>query len=424
MKGRCLLSTATMPDTLHHVPTAALDATLPSSRTGGPSEPLPAPNVLATSRRATVLPRVEWIGERPSMVPIDRERFEELQPLGHGGMGEVVLLQDHDIERKVALKRLAEASGVDHVLRFVEEIRTVGQLDHPNIVPVHDVGVDAQGRYYFVMKHLQGETLESIITRLRAGDPAAHARFPIPVRAQIFLGVLNALAYAHRKGFIHRDLKPANIMVGAYGEVTVVDWGLARRIHSQDTVAHVAEPEAPRDVRKSFFMKTQAGTLVGTPLYMSPEQAQGKHEAVDVRSDTYSLTVLFDEFLYLKHYLDGRESLAEVLQGVESVTPPVQTSRGIPQSPVPAEYVWFLHKGFAKDPAQRYQSADAMMDALRGLMEGRIEVRCERTLLKRGLHETLRRVDRYPKQIFAGGAAAAAIVAASLGHLLWAFFAG
>ncbi|WP_225413149.1 serine/threonine-protein kinase [Stigmatella hybrida] len=416
-----------MPDTLPHVSSAPLDVTLrsPASRNeavgGGPA---PLSQSLSTTHRATVLPRVEWKGERPRMVPIERERFEELQALGRGGMGEVVLLQDHDIERQVALKRLSESPGADHVLRFVEEIRTVGQLDHPNIVPVHDVGVDAQGRYYFVMKHLQGETLESIIARLRQGDPAAHARFPVPVRAQIFLGVLNAMAYAHRKGFIHRDLKPANIMVGAYGEVTVMDWGLARRVHGQDTVAHVAEPESPRDVRKSFFMKTQAGTLVGTPLYMSPEQARGLHESVDARSDTYSLTVLFDEFLFLGHYLQGRESLAEVLQGVQSVTPPVMHIRSEHQRSVPSEYAWFLHKGFSKDPSQRYASANEMMAELQSLMDGHIQVRCERTLIKRGLHETLRRVDRYPGRIFAAGAAATALVAASLGHLMWTLLAG
>jgi eukaryotic-like serine/threonine-protein kinase len=416
-----------MPDTLPHVSPVALDVTLrsPASRNEAVGlEPGPLSQSLSTTHRATVLPRVEWKGERPRMVPIARERFEELRELGHGGMGEVVLLKDHDIERQVALKRLSESPGADHVLRFVEEIRTVGQLDHPNIVPVHDVGVDAQGRYYFVMKHLQGETLESIIARLKQGDAAAHARFPVPVRVQVFLGVLNAMAYAHRKGFIHRDLKPANIMVGAYGEVTVMDWGLARRVQGPDTVAHVAEPESPRDVRKSFFMKTQAGTLVGTPLYMSPEQARGQHETVDTRSDTYSLTVLFDEFLFLGHYLHGRESLAEVLQGVETITPPVQHIRSEHQRMVPSEYAWFLQKGFSKDPSKRYASAGEMMDELQRIMDGHIQVHCERTLLKRGLHEALRRVDHYPMYIFTAGVAAAGIVAASAGHLLWTLLAG
>ena len=237
MTAEVLLFKGSMTDTLRYVPNASLDATYvsPASQPGNAPASLALPQTppaAASTRRSTVLPRVEWAGDKPNIVPFERERFEEVRPLGQGGMGEVVLLKDNDIERMVALKRLTDGNDVDRLLRFVEEIRTVGQLDHPNIVPVHDVGIDQLGRYYFVMKHLQGDTLESIIDKLREGDRATHARFTFPVRVQLFLGVLNALAYAHRKGFIHRDLKPANIMVGPYGEVTVMDWGLARRVRS------------------------------------------------------------------------------------------------------------------------------------------------------------------------------------------------
>ncbi|PTL78134.1 serine/threonine-protein kinase [Vitiosangium sp. GDMCC 1.1324] len=414
-----------MTDTLRYVPDAPLDSTLisPASRPENPPAPLSpqqsAP-AAAFARRSTVLPRVQWNGDRPNVVPFERERFEELRQLGQGGMGEVVLLKDHDIERMVALKRLPEASDLDRVLRFVEEIRTVGQLDHPNIVPVHDVGIDHLGRYYFVMKHLQGDTLESIIDKLRQGDAATHARFTFPVRVQVFVGVLNALAYAHRKGFIHRDLKPANIMVGPYGEVTVMDWGLARRPRQPDPVALTATPASTAtSMREAVSLQTQMGAVVGTPLYMSPEQARGQHDAVDVRSDTYSLSVLFHEFLYLRHYLEGRESLADVLSGVEKVMPEVFALTSNPhQSPVPAELAWFLHKGFAKDPAQRYQSVDEMMQVLQGVMEGRIHVQCQRTLIKRGLHEALRSVDKHPVFIITASTAAAALVLAAIGHLL------
>ena len=105
--------------------------------------------------------------------------------------------------------------------RFVEEIRTTGGLEHPNIVPIHDVGLDEKGRYYFIMKYVDGETLESILARLRAGDRETHARYGFERRVEIFKGVLEAIAYAHARGYIHRDIKPANIMVGAFGEVLV-----------------------------------------------------------------------------------------------------------------------------------------------------------------------------------------------------------
>ena len=417
-----------MTDTLRYVPNASLDATLitPASQPGNVPASMAVPQsppAGASARRSTVLPRVEWAGDKPNVVPFERERFEELRPLGQGGMGEVVLLKDHDIERTVALKRLPEGADLDRVLRFVEEIRTVGQLDHPNIVPVHDVGVDAKGRYYFLMKHLQGETLEAIIHKLRQGDRATHARFTFPMRVQLLLGVLNALAYAHRKGFIHRDLKPANIMVGPFGEVTVMDWGLARRHHSSATSPSSPDGSA-QGPEEDAGRRTQLGSIMGTPLYMSPEQARGQHDAVDVRSDTYSLCVLFHEFLFLRHYLHERKSVAEVLEGVQHHSPSLfdHGARHAHQAPVPAEFIWFVRKGLAKDPAERYQSVEAMIQELRGLMDGRIHVQCVRTFTKRGLHEALRKVETHPGFFLAVAGLVATLVWAGLFHFLALLF--
>jgi eukaryotic-like serine/threonine-protein kinase len=411
-----------MTDTLQYAPNVPLDATLissPSRHEVAVSAPQ-AVNALALAQRTTVLPRVEWTGAQPQVVPFERERFEEVGSLGQGGMGEVALLKDHDIERMVARKRLPESPGLDQVLRFVEEIRTVGQLDHPNIVPVHDVGIDASGRYYFLMKHLQGETLETIIHNLRQGDAAAHARFTFPMRLQIFLGVLNALAYAHRKGFIHRDLKPANIMVGPFGEVTVLDWGLARRVQAPAPHAPAPLPlPGAMSLREAASLHTQVGAVIGTPLYMSPEQARGQHDALDARSDLYSANVLFHEFLFLQHYLADRETLAEVLEGVQTASPSLHSDlREAHQRPVPSEYAWAVKRGFAKDPAKRYQSAEEMMEELRAIMDGRIRVHCSRTFVKSGLHGVLRQVEAHPQLLMSAGGLALVAVFASLIHLL------
>jgi serine/threonine protein kinase len=381
---------------------------------------------IASVGRSTVLPRVEWNGDQPNILPPQRARFEELRPLGKGGMGEVVLLKDNDIDRTVALKRLVDGSNLDRVLRFVEEIRTVGQLDHPNIVPVHDVGVDEQGRYFFVMKHLEGETLKSIITRLKKGDPQAHTLYTFPVRVQIFIGVLNALQYAHRKGFIHRDLKPANIMVGPYGEVTVLDWGLARRPRQPGGAAPASQPVQDSEMespREASGLHTQEGAIMGTLMYMSPEQARGQQDALDVGTDIYSLCVLFHEFLYLEHYLKGRKSANDILKGVREVVPEVQGLKAHRhQRRVPAELGWFVLKGFAKDPAQRYQSVEEMQEELQRIMGGHIRIQCQRTFIKRCLHEVLDFVDQHPIAIIVGSTAAVSLLLSVLVKALMSLF--
>ncbi len=368
--------------------------------------------------RGTVLPRIEWEGPTPRVKPSERVRFEELGLLGEGGMGEVVLAVDHDIQREVALKRLPENCDLGRVLRFVEEIRTVGQLEHPNIVPVHDVGIDATGRYYFVMKHLRGETLESIIGRLKAGDQAACARFTLPVRTQILLSVLSALAHAHQQGFIHRDLKPANIMVGPYGEVTVMDWGLAKRLRGPE-----APMTEPAQSRERTVLETQLGAVLGTPFYMSPEQARGEHDTLDERSDLYAAAVVFHELLHLDHYLAGKTELRAVLDGVQRDTPTLhRSSFAPPDRQVPADLDWFLARGLAKDRAARFQSTREMVDELQRIIRGECRVQCHRTFMKRVFSAQQRALDRYPIPVMVGAAVTVGVVlmaAALLLNTLW-----
>ena len=348
-----------------------------------------------TPSRTTVLPRLEAAGSGAQLVRSDRPRYESRGLLGAGGVGEVVKTQDNDIDRVVAVKRLrADMRSPGHLARFVEEIRTIGLLEHPNIVPIHDVGVDEEGQYFFVMKYVEGETLESILDKLAKGDPLYHAQYGFERRVEIFTAILEAVAYAHSKGILHRDTKPANVMIGPYGEVMVMDWGLARRMNQASAVA--LEPDAKAETPKDGDpFETRAGAILGTPAYMSPEQARG--EKLDVRSDIYTLAVMFHEMLCLQHYLDGKQTMAAVLVGVQDETPKAPSFTPHPhQGAAPMDLSHFVRKGHEKDPGKRYQSVDEMIARLRRRAEGYIPIQCHVTFLKRMTQGWTHFLDRHP----------------------------
>jgi eukaryotic-like serine/threonine-protein kinase len=333
--------------------------------------------------RSTVLPRVELIGSEPTLVVDNKRRFEPLRSLGEGGAGYVVGVQDHDIGRQVALKRLrADVKEPSTLVRFVEEIRTIGRLEHPNIVPIHDVGVDEDGEYYFVMKYVDGETLETIIQKLAEGDPDYHRRYGFERRVEIWKSVLEAIAFAHEKGILHRDIKPANVMVGRYGEVLVMDWGIAKALQAPAAAALGATAPAAGASERPHLWKTQVGSLIGTPAYMSPEQA--RRAPLDERSDVYSLCLLFYELLTLRHPLADKRTLDDMLAGVIREGIPAASFVNNPYQPaVPMDLTWIIRAGVAKDPKDRYANVAAMIARLERRAEGDIPVQCHITFLMR-----------------------------------------
>jgi serine/threonine protein kinase len=407
-----------------HAATAAGTSTIDVTRSGAPTHAAPssptthvAPSrpTTRTTTRTAVLPRVG--GDHPSPAP--GERYAKKRVLGAGGMGEVVLAEDRDIGRNVALKYLtAPSNDGDALARFVDEIRVVGSLEHPNIVPIHDVGVDEANRYYFVMKHVEGETLEHVIERLAAGDPAYHARYTYTARVQIFIALLRALSFAHSRGYVHRDIKPANVMVGRFGEVVLMDWGIAKQRSAPEAAVPDAAVDETRPLRERLFT-TQRGSIVGTPVYMSPEQARGDVDAIDERSDIYCATALVYELVTLAHYLGERDSLSDVLRAIQSEQPPLWFgSMSHPtQGPPPAEFIHFVKKGLKKDPSERYQSVDEMIDRLEAALDGRVKVQCPFTAQKRMTRELARFTDRHPLLAMVTFASAAL---GSLGAVAWA----
>ncbi|HEX4513643.1 MAG TPA: serine/threonine-protein kinase [Polyangiaceae bacterium] len=395
------------------------DDLLGATMAAGGQTPLTATMPLTSTTRPAVLPRAGESG----LVAQGAERYAKKKVLGAGGMGEVVLAEDRDIGRNVALKYLHSGGDASALARFVDEIRIVGSLEHPNIVPIHDVGVDENSRYYFVMKHVEGETLEEIIAKLAAGDPTYLAKYTFTARAEIFIALLRALQFAHANGYVHRDIKPANVMVGAFGEVMLMDWGVAKRCKAPEEVGGPikAEEDVTKSVRERLFT-TRRGAIIGTPAYMSPEQARGEVEKIDERSDIYCATVLFHELMTLRHYLGEPSNLAELLKAIQEV-PPTSPHNYAPhpiQGNTPAEYCHFLFHGLQKDPAARFQNVTEMIQLLQETLDGKVKVQCPVTLTKRFTRELGRFTDRNPR------IAMSAFFGGSIGFvalLAWSIFA-
>jgi serine/threonine protein kinase len=220
--------------------------------------------------------------------------YRLLERVARGGMGVVYTAEDEKLHRRVALKILdVPQTESDLAHRLLREARVLARLEHPGIVPVHDVGTLADGRVFYAMKFVEGQRLDQYIASVNS----------TPDRLRLYLRICDAVGFAHARGVLHRDLKPANIMVGPFGEVLVMDWGLAKILREEvSNRALEADPDAtvlevptqvtaPRDTTEISAV-TGHGTVMGTLGYMSPEQARGDVEHVDARSDIFSLGAL------------------------------------------------------------------------------------------------------------------------------------
>ena len=210
-------------------------------------------------------------------------RYRIIEPIARGGMGTVYLAEDGELDRQVALKVLA-APDVDGgaAERMLQEARIIARLEHPGIVPVHDVGRTHDGRSYYVMKIIRGRRLDQHF------DGSA----TIADRLRVFDRICEAVSFAHAHGVIHRDLKPQNIMIGAFGEVLVLDWGVAKLLSGDvggEVLSGMEGQTAIDDPHRTQTLATARGTIVGTPAYMAPEQARGEVDDIDLRCDVFAL---------------------------------------------------------------------------------------------------------------------------------------
>ncbi|MBW7863405.1 MAG: protein kinase [Candidatus Hydrogenedentes bacterium] len=301
-------------------------------------------------------------------------RYTHVAHYAEGGMGRILLVHDAYLGRSVALKELIPpevranttnaALGVRQsdamAARFLQEARITGQLEHPSIVPIHELGRRADGTLYYTMKLVKGKTL---------GD-ALRERTTLRGRLELlhnFVDLCQAVAYAHSRGVIHRDIKPANVMIGDFGETVVLDWGLAK---TKNMKAHPAEGMDDMDgpPEAGAAGKTMYGRAVGTPQYMSPEQAKGQLDKIDERSDVYSLGAVLYQILTGVPPFSG-DNTRDIMDRVIR-SQPAPPARLVADTP--PELAGICEKALRKPPEERYQSAAELAEDVQRFITGRL----------------------------------------------------
>lgn len=283
-------------------------------------------------------------------------RYSDFKPLASGGSALLRTCRDTTLGRTVVMKTLhPHLAGNEYMhARFLREARVTAQLQHPTTVPVYDLGRDLEDRLYFTMKKVAGDTVRKIVERQATGDQQMIAHYDLERMLGILIQLGDGLSYAHAHGVVHRDVKPENVLVGSFGEVVLLDWGVAKVW---------AEGEAEVDRTMEHQILTDVNQRPGTPLYMSPEQVRGGGDEIDARTDVYSVGAMLYEMLTLSEPLRGKQ-VQDTFQMIvnEMPTPPREKAPG---RRIPVELADVCMKALAKKPADRFATMEEMNARLR-----------------------------------------------------------
>ncbi|HEV8321123.1 MAG TPA: bifunctional serine/threonine-protein kinase/formylglycine-generating enzyme family protein [Myxococcota bacterium] len=311
-------------------------------------------------------------------------RYVVGEELGRGGEGKVMLAIDRDIGRRVAVKLLRQGARADRTLvrRFVEEARITGQLEHPSVIPIYDLGVLPDGQPFYTMRVVRRRSLRDVLT-----NPDLRKEWPLSRLCTMLAQVCRAMSYAHARGVVHRDLKPENVLLGGYGEVYVADWGIAKLMGETEI-----DP-TPSVADLTMRAGTQLGSILGTPGYMPPEQALGEWEQLDHRADLFALGVVLYEVLTLRRPFEGTSALDVITKTVRGE---VRSPRLVwPGCPLVLEDLAL--KMLQKRKEDRPASAEEVAHELEGYLEGARERARRKEEAKALVEEARDPVGRYKR---------------------------
>ena len=330
---------------------------------------LNTPELLPNGILADELESIAAVEEYPGRYTVEKE-------LALGGMGRILVAHDEHLGRDIAIKELLPEAGdsskhritpspiwksTPAVTRFLREARVTGQLQHPSIVPVYEIGYRQDGTLYYTMKLIRGRSLSKAISE---ADSVTERLRLLPH----FLDLCQAVSYAHSRGVVHRDIKPANVMVGEFGETVLLDWGLAKVKDKEDIFERPLERTAQRLWlgKDADAEQTANGEVLGTPAYMAPEQARGEVDQIGDQTDVYSLGAVLYTVLTGHAPFQGKRSDEVLVKVIEGKPEPVTTA----EPNTPAELASICHKAMANVPSERYPSAKDLAEEIQQYLSG------------------------------------------------------